>query len=143
MKPIDALHTSLRALRVNVMRSVLTTLGIIIGVGAVIVMVSMGAGAEAQLEGLIRSLGANLIIVLPAFAITAVKLFREAAVGDLLAGLLLIKFVSLCVSITLGQAFRAVAGLPVESELLVIFVVLGLTGLIFTALYFRNLIPET
>jgi putative ABC transport system permease protein len=47
------------------MRSVLTTLGIIIGVAAVIIMVSVGAGAEAQVEELIRSLGANLIIVLP------------------------------------------------------------------------------
>jgi putative ABC transport system permease protein len=65
MNYIDSIFASLRALRVNVMRSVLTTLGIIIGVAAVIIMVSVGAGAEAQVNELIRSLGANLIIVLP------------------------------------------------------------------------------
>lgn len=65
MNYLDSMFASLRALRVNVMRSVLTTLGIIIGVAAVIIMVSVGAGAEAQVEELIRSLGANLIIVLP------------------------------------------------------------------------------
>lgn len=84
----------------------------------------------------------DLIIVLPAFAITAVKLFRGEAVGDLLAGLLLIKFVALCVSITVGQVFRAMAGLPLASELLVIFVALGMIGLLFTALYFRSLLAR-
>ncbi|MFC1823540.1 ABC transporter permease [Thermodesulfobacteriota bacterium] len=65
MNVMDSMITSIGALRVNVMRSVLTTLGIIIGVAAVIIMVSVGSGAEAQVENLIRSLGANLIIVLP------------------------------------------------------------------------------
>ena len=65
MNYLDSMFASLRALRVNVLRSVLTTLGIIIGVAAVIIMVSVGAGAEAQVEELIRNLGANLIIVLP------------------------------------------------------------------------------
>jgi ABC-type antimicrobial peptide transport system permease subunit len=65
MNYVDSIFASLQALRVNVMRSVLTTLGIIIGVAAVISMVSVGAGAEAQVNELIRSLGANLIIVLP------------------------------------------------------------------------------
>jgi len=50
---------------VNVLRSVLTTLGIIIGVGAVIVMVSVGAGAEARVDELISSLGSNLLMVIP------------------------------------------------------------------------------
>jgi putative ABC transport system permease protein len=62
---IDSLLDALRALHANVMRSVLTTLGIIIGVAAVIIMVSVGAGAEAQVAALIQSLGSNLIIVLP------------------------------------------------------------------------------
>jgi putative ABC transport system permease protein len=61
----DAVFDALRALRVNVMRSVLTTLGIIIGVAAVIVMVSVGAGAQSQVDSLIQSLGSNLLIVLP------------------------------------------------------------------------------
>jgi putative ABC transport system permease protein len=44
---------------------VLTTLGIIIGVAAVIIMVSVGAGAEARVDQLISSLGSNLLMVLP------------------------------------------------------------------------------
>jgi putative ABC transport system permease protein len=62
---VDALNSALRALRLNVLRSVLTTLGIIIGVGAVIIMVSVGAGAEARVDNLISSLGSNLLMVLP------------------------------------------------------------------------------
>jgi len=48
-----------------VLRSVLTTLGIIIGVAAVIIMVSVGAGAEARVDELISSLGSNLLMVAP------------------------------------------------------------------------------
>ncbi|PYP39979.1 MAG: multidrug ABC transporter substrate-binding protein, partial [Gemmatimonadetes bacterium] len=53
-----------RALWVNKLRSALTMLGIIIGVGAVITMVGVGAGAEARVTEQIQSLGSNLIIVL-------------------------------------------------------------------------------
>jgi putative ABC transport system permease protein len=62
---LDCLLAALRALRINILRSVLTTLGIIIGVGAVIIMISVGAGAEARMAQLISSLGSNLIIILP------------------------------------------------------------------------------
>lgn len=62
---LDALQVALKALRVNIFRSILTTLGIIIGVGAVIIMVSIGTGAEAKVQALINSLGSNLLIVLP------------------------------------------------------------------------------
>ncbi len=61
----DSLLSALRALRANVLRSILTTLGIIIGVSAVIIMISVGAGAEARMAQLISSLGSNLLIVLP------------------------------------------------------------------------------
>jgi putative ABC transport system permease protein len=47
------------------MRSLLTALGIIIGVAAVIVMVSIGEGAQRQVETQIASLGSNLIIIYP------------------------------------------------------------------------------
>ena len=47
MSFLDSLLTALAALRMNLMRSVLTTLGIIIGVAAVIIMVSVGAGAQS------------------------------------------------------------------------------------------------
>src|SRR3977135_193451 len=52
-----------RALRRNKLRSVLTALGIIIGVGAVIAMVSIGNGAKAQVEEQIASLGENVILI--------------------------------------------------------------------------------
>ncbi len=56
-------HIAFRALRRNKMRSVLTALGIIIGVAAVIAMVGIGNGAKAQVEAQIASLGQNVIIV--------------------------------------------------------------------------------
>jgi len=61
---LDSFLAALKALKANVLRSVLTTLGIIIGVGAVIIMVSVGSGAESRVQELIRSLGSNLIIIL-------------------------------------------------------------------------------
>jgi putative ABC transport system permease protein len=56
---------SLRALRVNKMRSALTMLGIIIGVGAVITMLAVGAGARKKIDEQIASMGSNLLIILP------------------------------------------------------------------------------
>ena len=53
-----------RALRRNTLRTLLTMLGIIFGVGAVIAMVSLGNGAKAQLEASIATLGQNVITVL-------------------------------------------------------------------------------
>jgi putative ABC transport system permease protein len=58
------LRLALRALAVNKLRSALTMLGIIIGVAAVIVMIAVGAGAQARVEEQIRSLGANLLLIL-------------------------------------------------------------------------------
>ena len=62
---VAGIRIALRALRVNKMRSILTMLGIIIGVGAVITMISIGAGAQQQVEEQINALGTNLIIILP------------------------------------------------------------------------------
>ncbi len=56
---------SFRALRVNKMRSALTMLGIIIGVGAVITMLAVGSGARKKIDAQIASMGSNLLIVLP------------------------------------------------------------------------------
>jgi putative ABC transport system permease protein len=55
---------AVRALRVNKLRSALTMLGIVIGVGAVITMVAVGAGAQARVAEQIQSLGSNMLIVL-------------------------------------------------------------------------------
>jgi putative ABC transport system permease protein len=57
--------TALRALRRNKLRSVLTMLGIIIGVAAVITMVSIGRGADAAVQQQIKSLGNNLLTIVP------------------------------------------------------------------------------
>jgi putative ABC transport system permease protein len=54
-----------RALRRNVLRTILTMLGLIIGVGAVIITVSLGNGAKAQVEAQIASLGQNVVIIYP------------------------------------------------------------------------------
>ena len=65
MRLTSTLTVSLRALRRNTMRSILTALGIIIGVGAVIAMVSIGNGAKAQVQAQVASLGENVITIFP------------------------------------------------------------------------------
>src|SRR5207249_2278314 len=57
--------TALRALRRNVLRSALTMLGVIIGVAAVVTMVSIGRGANAAVQQEIQSLGNNLVMIIP------------------------------------------------------------------------------
>ena len=65
MRAFNTIKVALRALRRNTMRSILTALGIIIGVAAVIAMVSIGNGAKAQVEAQVASLGENVITVFP------------------------------------------------------------------------------
>lgn len=65
MNALDCLRSALQSLRINVLRSALTTLGIVIGVGAVIAMVAIGAGAEARVSALISSLGTNILMITP------------------------------------------------------------------------------
>ena len=57
------LKTALRAVRRNILRSFLTMLGIIVGIAAVIVGVSMGTGAKAEVDRQIASMGNNLLII--------------------------------------------------------------------------------
>ena len=59
------LLTALRVLGRNRLRAGLTMLGIVIGVGAVIAMVSIGEGAKAAVSQRVASMGTNVIIVLP------------------------------------------------------------------------------
>jgi putative ABC transport system permease protein len=63
----DILGMALFALRGNWVRSVLTALGVIIGIAAVIVMVSVGEGTQAELDRTISRLGSNRIDVMPNF----------------------------------------------------------------------------
>src|SRR5207245_11209367 len=62
---LSTLRVALRALLRNKMRSFLTTLGIIIGVAAVIAMVAIGEGAKKNVEDAFASMGTNLLIVIP------------------------------------------------------------------------------
>jgi len=64
MNLLAGARIAVRALRVNKLRSALTMLGIVIGVGAVITMVSVGSGAQARVAEQIASLGSNLIVIL-------------------------------------------------------------------------------
>ena len=62
---LNALLLALRAIRRNLMRSFLTVLGIVIGVAAVITMVTLGNGATRMVSDQISSLGSNLLILRP------------------------------------------------------------------------------
>ena len=64
----QSVTTALEALRMNKMRSFLTALGIIIGVSAVIVMVSLGSGASAAIQARLSGLGTNLLTISPGSA---------------------------------------------------------------------------
>ncbi|GBG56446.1 multidrug ABC transporter substrate-binding protein [Sporomusaceae bacterium FL31] len=61
----ESVSIALEGLRANKLRSILTMLGIIIGVGAVIAMISIGMGVRDKVQNSIASLGSNLIIITP------------------------------------------------------------------------------
>src|SRR5262249_52225117 len=61
-------RTAFRALRRNLMRSALTTLGIIIGVAAVIAMTEIGKGSSTAVQKIMQSMGANNLLVMPGTA---------------------------------------------------------------------------
>lgn len=65
MHIIDILHETYSALSSNKVRTGLTTLGIIIGIGSVIAMLAIGQGAQNSIKSSIQSIGSNLIIVMP------------------------------------------------------------------------------
>ena len=64
MKGVATVQMAAAALQTNRLRTALTALGVIIGVGAVVTMMAVGAGAQARVAEQIRSLGSNLIIVM-------------------------------------------------------------------------------
>jgi putative ABC transport system permease protein len=65
VNPLQTLRVALRALTRNKMRSFLTTLGVVIGVSAVIAMVAIGDGAKARVEATFAAMGSNMLVVLP------------------------------------------------------------------------------
>ena len=80
MKTSETIHIAWEAILKNKIRSVLTMLGIIIGVAAVIIMIAISAGTEANIQEQITSLGSNLVFVQASFE-------RGGAKGNVTGGL--------------------------------------------------------
>jgi len=89
---LNALWLAIREIRRNLMRSVLTTLGVVIGVAAVITMVTLGAGTTAQVTQDIAALGSNLMVITPGQRVgfgqrSAASMFSLKDVAAIEAGL--------------------------------------------------------
>jgi len=65
MNVIQLIHTCIRSILRNRMRSLLTSLGVIIGVGSVIIMVALGEGSQRAIEEQMTSMGTNLLMIYP------------------------------------------------------------------------------
>ncbi|MEU7571479.1 ABC transporter permease [Micromonospora sp. NBC_01392] len=65
MRVAEAWRVALDALRANRMRSLLTMLGVIIGVASVVILVAIGTGTKRQVEQQVEGLGSNLLLVVP------------------------------------------------------------------------------
>jgi ABC-type antimicrobial peptide transport system permease subunit len=83
MKAHRTIRTALKALRRNPMRALLTTLGIVIGVAAVIAMMEIGAGSSAAIQKSISSMGANVVLVMPGTATSSGISFGSGSVMTL------------------------------------------------------------
>ena len=75
--------TALVALRRNPLRALLTTLGIVIGVGAVIAMMEIGAGSSAAVRASIASMGANVLMIMPGTSASGGVSFGAGSVNTL------------------------------------------------------------
>lgn len=85
MKVWRIIKTALKALRRNPMRAMLTTLGIVIGVGAVIAMMEIGAGSSAAIQKAISSMGTNNLLIVPGTAASGGVTFGEGSVMTMTA----------------------------------------------------------
>jgi putative ABC transport system permease protein len=65
MRPADVLRTAAEAIRSHRLRSILTMLGILIGIAAVILTVGLGDGAKAQVRDEVNALGTNILVISP------------------------------------------------------------------------------
>jgi putative ABC transport system permease protein len=83
MNFLAALRSALRALAANTLRSILTMLGIIIGVAAVITMIAVGQGATNRVQEQMKGLGSNIMLVLPG-GVTSGGVRLGAATGQAL-----------------------------------------------------------
>ena len=86
MKSLRTLRLALRALRRNIMRASLTTLGIVIGVAAVIAMMEIGNGSSAAIQHTIASMGANNLLIRPGTAASGGVSFGAGSVKTLTPG---------------------------------------------------------
>jgi ABC-type antimicrobial peptide transport system permease subunit len=86
MKSLRTLRLALRALRRNIMRASLTTLGIVIGVAAVIAMMEIGNGSSAAIQRTIASMGANNLLIRPGTAASGGVSFGAGSVKTLTPG---------------------------------------------------------
>jgi putative ABC transport system permease protein len=83
MKLMDVIKVASKSLSSNKLRSMLTMLGIIIGVAAVIVMIAVSSGTEAAIADQINSLGANLVFVMSSFSQGGARGGMSASTGGL------------------------------------------------------------
>ena len=83
MKIYRTARTAMTALRRNPMRALLTTLGIVIGVGAVIAMMEIGAGSSAAIQKTIATMGANVLLIVPGTAASGGVSFGAGSVTTL------------------------------------------------------------
>ncbi|NBV32964.1 MAG: FtsX-like permease family protein [Proteobacteria bacterium] len=83
MTALATFNLALRALQRNKLRSLLTMLGIVIGVGAVVAMVGIGNGAKAQVEAQIATLGQNVILIFPGSSFSGGVQSGSGGVGTL------------------------------------------------------------
>ncbi len=80
---VEILRIALRALRANKLRSVLTMLGIVIGVAAVIAMFAVGNGANRQIEERIAAMGSHLLLVFPGAVTSSGRSFGSGTASPL------------------------------------------------------------
>jgi putative ABC transport system permease protein len=73
----EIFQVALQAIRANKLRSFLTMLGIIIGVGAVITMVALGSGAQKSVQARIQALGPTLLSIYPGARATGFSIRRR------------------------------------------------------------------
>src|SRR4051794_15576127 len=83
---VNVLRLAISALGRNIMRSALTTLGIVIGVGAVIAMVEIGQGSKAAVAQTIQSMGSNNLLIQPGTASSGGVSFGSGSVMTLIPG---------------------------------------------------------
>jgi ABC-type antimicrobial peptide transport system permease subunit len=86
MNAFRILKTALQALKRNPMRAMLTTLGIVIGIGAVIAMMEIGQGSSVAIQKSIASMGANTVLILPGTAASGGVSFGSGSVMTLTPG---------------------------------------------------------